>query len=162
MTQSAGQACQFGQNLAANFTATSSTTLATAMESLFLNPGVYAFRAVLNFSEATAGTGGIKFAIALGTTLAGSPTVTGTNTIGRHSGVVNGAAIGAAQFNVPTTGISFGTISTVSNSDVITWEGTFNVVGGTCSAVLQCAQNSSSANTTTLAAGSFWEITKMG
>jgi hypothetical protein len=65
-----------GAVLSRALTATSNTTLAAALTPGWnLNVGTYSFKAVLNFSEATAGTGGIKFAIAGNTA-----TINGTNT----------------------------------------------------------------------------------
>lgn len=126
----------------AALTATSNTTLATAM-TLTLPVGSHRISLLLSFHEPTLGTGGIKFSL-----VAGTATINFTGLFGAYNGTVNGTA----QNSLTASTASFASISTSSGLDFIKWDITVNVtVAGTV--LFQFAQQAISVNTTTLELG---------
>lgn len=115
--------------------------------------GWYEVSALLLFNEATSGVGGIQFDLAAGT-------ATLANTLYGSNGVANAAQYGNAAR--ATTAVStFATITTAATPDWAKISGVIQVtVAGTFG--VRWAQAASSANATSMLAGSHLVLTKIG
>lgn len=141
-------------------TSRASTTTLTADPHLIIPGGTGTFdvEGLLLFNEATSGAGGIQFGLydTGGAALASNPKML-------LQGSVNGSAYTAkANWNVAaaTVSVSIATVSVSGDNDAVLFRGVL-VGNGAGNVGISWAQNSSSANATSLLQGSWLQVTQL-